>query len=458
MKKSIYLLFLMLYLTSCSNKKQSKDYILFTGTILNAPSQKFNLLSGSGESITIQLDENGTFSDTITTGSSHYIFYNPSNRLDFYFIQGEEYNLKTDMNSFKKSVKLTGTDLDASNYIMTRVAQFQKIRGANTDLYLLNENEFKAKVSDINKSYIAYLESFPGIPNEFTIKERQELEYLRLLMLTKYPTLHQYYTKQTDFKVSENYLKELDKVNYLDEKAYKAKGYYDDLVAEHFKLKAQDLTKNEEENKYFDKLSFYGTISNEYIKNKLLGPIGLYDITKVENKKEYYDAFVLASTSTKNNEKVKEKYDFLQQLKPGQPSPIFTNYLNHVGEPTSLSDFKGKYVYIDVWATWCAPCKAEIPSLKKIEKQYHGKNIVFVSLSVDVEKKHDAWKEMVVSEQLSGVQLITDKNWESDFIKGYRIRAIPRFILIGPDGNIVDSHAPRPSNPKLISLFDELKI
>ncbi|KAB1067718.1 TlpA family protein disulfide reductase [Tamlana haliotis] len=470
MKKAIYLLFLMLYLSSCIDQKQNSnnnntalenqnnEAILFTGTILNAPSQKFMLVNKAGESIPIQLDENGSFTETITTGSSHYIFYNSRHRLDFYFVQGEEYHLKTDMKSFKKSVNLTGTDLDASNYLMTKGVQFRKIRGSNADLYALNENEFKAKVSDINKSYNNYLESFLGIPHEFIAEERRELEYLRLLMLTKYQTLHRNSTKQPDFKVSENFLSELEKVDYLDEKAYKTGGSYDNLVAEHFKLKSQDFIKNSGGNVYFDKLKFYGAIPNEYIKNRLLGPIGLQDIAKVENKKEYYDAFVLVSSSSKNNEKVNEKFVFLGQLERGQPSPEFTNYLNHKGEPTSLSDFKGKYVYIDVWATWCAPCKAEIPSLKKVEKQYHGKNIEFVSISVDVEKKHDTWKKMVVSEQLTGLQLIADKNWDSDFIKGYRIRGIPRFILIDPDGNIVDADAPRPSNPQLISLFDELKI
>ncbi len=141
----------------------------------------------------------------------------------------------------------------------------------------------------------------------------------------------------------------------------------------------------------------------------------------------------------------------------GKPSPIF-NYENHKGGKTSLVDLKGKYVYIDVWATWCGPCKAEIPSLKKVEKQYDNKNIAFVSISIDEDKKHDKWKEFVTKEQLGGIQLFADKNWKSDFVTSYGINGIPRFILIDPQGNIVSPNAPRPSNPQLIELFNKLKI
>ncbi len=73
-----------------------------------------------------------------------------------------------------------------------------------------------------------------------------------------------------------------------------------------------------------------------------------------------------------------------RELPKGALSPAFVEYENINGERTSLSDLKGKYVYVDVWATWCGPCKAEIPSLKKVEKMYHGKNIAFVSVSIDM--------------------------------------------------------------------------
>jgi thiol-disulfide isomerase/thioredoxin len=143
-----------------------------------------------------------------------------------------------------------------------------------------------------------------------------------------------------------------------------------------------------------------------------------------------------------------------QQLNNSISAPF--DYLNFKGGKTKLSDFKGKYVYIDVWATWCGPCRAEIPFLKKTEEKYEGKNIAFVSISVDVLKDQDKWRKFVTEKQLGGVQLFADKDWNSDFMKSYSINSIPRFILIDPIGKIVSADAARPSSPKLAEQLDAL--
>jgi len=145
-------------------------------------------------------------------------------------------------------------------------------------------------------------------------------------------------------------------------------------------------------------------------------------------------------------------------LAKGKPSPKFVGYENNSGGKTSLDDLKGKYVYVDVWATWCGPCKAEIPYLKKVEELYHDKNIEFVSVSVDKIEDHDKWKEMIIDKELGGIQLLADNNFDSNFVQDYAIRGIPRFILIDPQGNIVSPDAPRPSSEDLKMLFNGLNL
>lgn len=139
----------------------------------------------------------------------------------------------------------------------------------------------------------------------------------------------------------------------------------------------------------------------------------------------------------------------------GKASPQF-DYENFKGGKTKLSDLKGKYIYIDLWATWCAPCRAEIPYLQKIEEKYHGKNIEFVSISIDKAKDNAKWKKFVTDKNLGGVQLFADKDWESEFVVNYGVTGIPRFILIDPKGNILNSDAERPSSPELQKQLDTL--
>lgn len=153
-----------------------------------------------------------------------------------------------------------------------------------------------------------------------------------------------------------------------------------------------------------------------------------------------------------------EQLEIDAKLAKGQPSPDFKGYTNYNGGTSSLADFRGSYVYIDVWATWCIPCIIEIPFLKKVEKEYEGKNIKFMSISADQPKDEEKWRKMIVEKDLHGIQLLADNAIESDFFVNYFIYGIPRFILLDPQGNIVSYDAPRPSEDRLKELFNSLDI
>jgi thiol-disulfide isomerase/thioredoxin len=151
-----------------------------------------------------------------------------------------------------------------------------------------------------------------------------------------------------------------------------------------------------------------------------------------------------------------EKYETMKMLIKGNVSPLF-DLKSIDGGRVALTDLKGKNVYIDVWATWCGPCKAEIPHLKTLEESYHGKNIEFVSISVDEPKDEQKWKDMIADKELKGIQLMSDNGWNIDFVQDYLIRGIPRFILLDVEGNIVSADAPRPSSgEELTNMIDEL--
>ena len=143
-------------------------------------------------------------------------------------------------------------------------------------------------------------------------------------------------------------------------------------------------------------------------------------------------------------------------LAKGKVSPKFVAYENVKGGVLSLDDLKGKYVYIDIWATWCKPCTREFPYLKKIEKKYHNKNIEFVSVSIDSKRDYETWKNMIKENDLEGIQLYA--KGDQSFTSAYRVRSIPRFILIDPKGMIINANAPRPSSASLVPLLESLDL
>ncbi|MDR1682991.1 MAG: AhpC/TSA family protein [Candidatus Symbiothrix sp.] len=119
----------------------------------------------------------------------------------------------------------------------------------------------------------------------------------------------------------------------------------------------------------------------------------------------------------------------------GSPAPDFTqNDVN--GNPISLSDFKGKYVLIDFWASWCGPCRQENPNLRRAYERYKNKNFEILGISLD-NRDAGAWKRAIEKDQLAWPQVSDLKGWKNEVAQMYRISQIPQNFLLNPEGIIV---------------------
>lgn len=154
-----------------------------------------------------------------------------------------------------------------------------------------------------------------------------------------------------------------------------------------------------------------------------------------------------------DREKVEEVFRKWNAVARGTSAGDYT-FADRDGKPVALSDFRGKYVFIDCWATWCGPCRKELEPLRKLEHEYAGKNIVFLSISSDEDR--DKWKKYVAEQKLEGVQVIDSS--ASEFSRHFAINGIPRFIMIDPKGNVYDAMAPRPSEPACRMMLDEVSV
>lgn len=171
----------------------------------------------------------------------------------------------------------------------------------------------------------------------------------------------------------------------------------------------------------------------------------------LEMMEKYSRYFVTPSLQSRAEAVGAKLYD----TKAGGQAADFT-YPDVNGKEVSLSDFKGKVVLVDVWATWCGPCRQQIPHLKKLEEEMHGTDVVFLGVSVDEAKDKQKWLDFIKKEGLGGIQLLAS-GW-SKITKDYKIKGIPRFMVFDKKGNIVSVDAPRPSSPELKKMLEaELK-
>ncbi|WP_316816139.1 TlpA disulfide reductase family protein [Pedobacter nyackensis] len=163
-----------------------------------------------------------------------------------------------------------------------------------------------------------------------------------------------------------------------------------------------------------------------------------------------YGKYILS----KNQQKIQQDQSAsLTVLKPGAPAFAFS-YPDKDGKTVTMADLKGKVVLVDVWATWCGPCKDQIPHLKKLEEEFKGTDLQVISISVDVAKDKEKWLKMVNDQNLGGLQLFAS-GW-GDLTKFYKITSIPRFLIFDKNGKIVDVDAPRPSLAELKTLLEKV--
>nr|WP_184547810.1 TlpA disulfide reductase family protein [Mucilaginibacter sp. FT3.2]MBB6232745.1 thiol-disulfide isomerase/thioredoxin [Mucilaginibacter sp. FT3.2] len=140
-------------------------------------------------------------------------------------------------------------------------------------------------------------------------------------------------------------------------------------------------------------------------------------------------------------------------LKAGDKCPdfVFRDTSGYDGRNVKLSDLKGKYVLIDVWASWCAPCRAQYPYLVSLEEKMKNKQITFVSISIDT--RVFRWKTPML-DKMGGIQwMVRDETFE----RAFGINAIPRFILLDKTGSILNLKMPLPSHPELEQELNKLQ-
>ena len=458
-----------LVLTSCE-PKQEVNYTIVSGVLENVNGGEVKLSSMftsiSFDSVpaikkVLKVDEKGAFVDTLyITSSREFSIGKERGYARFVVKPGQHIQFTANSDDFNNSIQFEGIGAEENTYLIKKeqIKERRSIEERNKKYG--DEVTFIKKENEEEQAYLSLLNSFNGLSAEFIENEKKDLFYNKVMAYVYYPEMFERTNDGKKAEISEGFFDIVSEVNFEDFSEFQRSTVYQFMLRSYFSdafaHSVDDVWKADP----IKKLELIKEkISNQNILDELCIMFAKYDITRSHNLQEYYDYFMANVSNKTYKEAITSQYKDLVATQPGQPSPEFVDYRNVDGTTTSLTDFRGKYVYIDVWATWCGPCKAEIPFLKEVEKKYHGnENIVFVSLSVDTDKAFQKWKKFVKDEELTGVQIIADKDFDSEFVQKYQIKGIPQFILIDPEGKIVQPSAPRPSNPELIKLFQELGI
>ncbi len=444
-------------------EKKYKDTVaIITGKMLGKKDRrlKFKPLANeliSSESQRVSVKDDKTFEGEIVLNESGYyrMYYRSKNYL-VYLTPGDQLDITFDPDNDDKVV-YGGTSAGINTYLLRKDQYDDDNSLARRKLYKMPYEVFKDTIEverKIKEDYLwSYIKNIDEVPAKFVGYELADIEMEWANQYIDYYKLHPKYAP-SDFesmdKFSFNFVKKLN----LRNEHLLVLTSFEDFIEAYFDIKTDrqidaqvppslsGAVISERHRLKYDYIKEYFSDSDirNYLRTKVVLSLIGEDGTPTMNP-----LIMQFRNDVKDKDYrklVNDKYIKYAMIDDGSLAPDFRG-VTIDGRVVQLSDFEGKYVYIDVWATWCGPCKHELPYFEILKEEYRGRNIEFVSVSID--KSRFAWENMVREKNMQGHQLFVNGDFDSSFAALYSVKAVPQFILIDPQGQIIDLTARHPS-------------
>ncbi len=441
MKQTLFtILSLALICAACTQKPLQEVHL--KGTLKNfSPVETMRIETPEGyilrETVEIKTDSSNCFDITIPLDQPTYFRLG---RNTLYLTPGDNLTMEVDLNDPNAAV-FTGTGAEANRYL--RAKPFPKGGSYIPNVNLNDHPDFDEVIERLAKvveNANLQLDSLSNVSEHFKKLEKGRIQFDAANTLQSYGFYASWMKQLNDeaaksFRDSadnyfkpfvEDYLKESNDADYLHLDTYRGLAQ---SVVEQFGAKQA----NQELIDFIEASNLcYGLAS--------MGPV-----KQVLEQRLEMESKIQSEKYKKVIGKAFHKYEVLE---PGNAAPNLT-FNTPEGQPVSLSDFKGQMVVIDVWATWCGPCKNEAPYFEELARKYSNETTQFIAISIDSNKK--AWKKYLSEHDKYSKQFICSR---SEF-KNYELFGVPRFIIIDKDGNFIDAFAPAPSNPEFEKTIQE---
>ena len=160
-----------------------------------------------------------------------------------------------------------------------------------------------------------------------------------------------------------------------------------------------------------------------------------YERFGIMKSKQLFNNLSINLKNYRYGKELKYKIFEAQQMTAINKKATYFSQTDTAGIEISLSSFKGKYLLIDFWASWCAPCRAENPNLKNAYKKYKSKGFEVLGVSLDNDKS--AWTKAILNDSLTWTNISDLKGWKNDIAKKYVVNAVPGNYLLNKDGKII---------------------
>ena len=455
MRKLFVLPFLFVFLFSCNSEKKTGTFL--TGSVDNAEEQLFVLAGPGGSRDTVKLNEDKTFEYEFVglEKASNYYILAGEDAFNMYIMPGDQLDVYFDLSDLTASINFGGEFANINNYLADRGRELGEV-SFNRDAFMLQPEAFMQWADSMKAVRENYLNEYPKDHPELDFWKTEEAEILYgwVHNYRMYPMYFNYFNEGVEMVLPEGF-EEVGKDMDLNKPEYLGSSAFTSYVSQKISSLASEKAAGQEDvNQNLLRLEIAGEVIQDpkvlanYLGETVRGRLQWSELSEIQAEVDY---FLNKCSDAEQLAEFNKELEAWKRLDAGQPAFEFTGK-DLEGNTVKLSDFKGKYVYVDVWATWCGPCKYEIPFLKQLEADYHDRNIVFLSYSIDEDK--DAWLKFVPENELKGVQIIGEAAWQSKLAQDYKIMGVPTFMLFGPDGNIISVKMTRPSDQATRDRFD----